>query len=299
MMIGRVRSAIAGLGGLKEEEYWKTILAIQEDLEGETDYDKPILMMARAIKDQLGKTLSFEVARNLYRHLSRRKEAYYSARYQSEPGLRVPTSPLVNAIVALARSERDVKGVQGIVNYNFDDLLDEKLRRDKVKCVTVKSGHDKIPVGYLPCYHVHGVLSSKSFFDRRGYQQQGSTGNFVFSEDEYHEEYSDPYKWSNMTQMSLLGKYTGLFIGLSMEDPNIRRLIDATHRQYPDIPNYSILTRRTPLTRCADSKRTVLRNLFEDVETSSFAKIGVKIIWVDNYEQIPRAVSRICQASIA
>jgi hypothetical protein len=47
--------------------------------------------------------------------------------------------------------------------------------------------------------------------------------------------------------MSLLGRYTGLFVGLSMEDPNIRRLIDVTHRQYPENLNYALLPRKRPL----------------------------------------------------
>jgi hypothetical protein len=81
----------------------------------------------------------------------------------------------------------------------------------------------------------------------------------VFSEDEYHAEYSDPYKWSNMTQMSLLGRYPGLFVGLSLEDPNIRRLIDVTHRQYPENANYAILPRKNRLKGQTDGNDAVMR----------------------------------------
>ena len=117
----------------------------------------------------------------------------------------------------------------------------------------------------------------------------------MFSEDEYHEEYADAYRWSNMTQISLLGRHTGLFVGLSMEDPNIRRLIDVTHRQYPDVLNYAVLPRRMSLRSSSDSKKCVLRNLFEAVETASFAKIGVRVIWVDHYDDIPGVLKSICE----
>jgi hypothetical protein len=98
-----------------------------------------------------------------------------------------------------------------------------------------------------------------------------------------------------MTQMSLLGRYTGLFVGLSMEDPNIRRLIDVTHRQYPEISNYAILPRKKSLAKSKDTKQGVLRNLFENVETSSFAKIGVRVLWVDSFDEIPVVLKKIVE----
>jgi hypothetical protein len=298
MMTRKVRSAIDALGGLTEKKQWEAVLTIQEELERQEDYDKPILMMARAIKDELGDELPRQVARNLYRRIPLWRYAVYSMR-KSFPRRGMPprphSSPLVDAIVALARAERDVKGVQAIMNYNYDSLVDRKLAAQNVRCITVTSGRDKVPPGALPCYHVHGVLRLEDIAKANAFRKP-SIGNFVFSEDEYHSEYSDPYKWSNMTQISLLGRFSGLFVGLSMEDPNIRRLIDVTHRQYPEISNYAVLVRKKSLSRSPDSKQTLLRNLFEGVETSSFGKIGVKIIWLDRYEDIPPLLRSICTA---
>jgi hypothetical protein len=47
--------------------------------------------------------------------------------------------------------------------------------------------------------------------------------------------------WGYFKKISMLRWHAGLFVGLSMEDANIRRLIDVTHRQYPEIRNYTIL----------------------------------------------------------
>jgi hypothetical protein len=80
-----------------------------------------------------------------------------------------------------------------------------------------------------------------------------------------------------------------------MEDPNIRRLIDATHQQYPDAVNYAILSRQVERTEGADGRNEVLTNLFEEVETESFMKIGVKVIWADSYSDVPTIVAQICQ----
>jgi len=302
MMSRKVTSAIDALEGLSENKRLQAILAIQEDVINEADYDKPILMMARALKDEFGESLAHRLSVNLYRSLRRRFS--FGSKISPKPmkALEIPDSALLDSIVALARAERDVQGVQGIVNYNFDDLVEEKLRAQNVRCQTVLSGRDKVPAGTLPCYHVHGVLPVQDFVARfakrlsrpRRYANISAKGNFVFSEDEYHAEYSDAYKWSNMTQMSLLGRYTGLFVGLSMEDPNIRRLIDVTHRQYPEISNYAILPRKKSLAKSKDTKQGVLRNLFENVETGSFGKIGVKVLWVDGFSEIPVVLRKIC-----
>jgi SIR2-like domain len=304
MMGRRVESAIDTLGKLSDDEKWNVFFRLQSQVAEKTDSNRPILMMARAIKDALGENLSGAIAKSLYRPVRgwlrrrwapfpARREAmrahYTSKRFGNASPL--PSSELLDAIVSLARAERDVRGVQAIVNYNFDDLLDEKLREQHVKCRTVLSGRDSVPQGTLPCYHVHGLISSRDL-GRTG--KAKTQGNFVFSEDEYHAEYSDPYRWSNMTQMSLLGRHTGLFVGLSLEDPNIRRLIDVTHRQYPENLNYAILPRKLPATGARDNSDSVMRNLFEEVESKSFEKIGVKVIWVDSFAEIPHVITNVC-----
>jgi hypothetical protein len=303
MMSRKVETAVNTLEKLTDEEKWDLLSKIGLQVEKAPTPEKPILMMARAIKDDLGERLPPAIARVLYRPVRRFLNRHYQEQVQ-KPRERLksefksrrdlPSSDLLEAIVSLARAERDVKGVQAIVNYNYDDLLDQKLLEQHVKCKTVLSGKDKVPLGTLPCYHVHGLIPSKDVVT--GTRQTTAKGNFVFSEDEYHAEYSEPYKWSNMTQMSLLGRYTGLFIGLSMEDPNIRRLIDVTHRQYPDNLNYALLPRKRSLAEMPDSSESVLKNLSEEVETKSFEKIGVRVIWVDSHSETPRLIKKICKA---
>jgi hypothetical protein len=310
MMTRKVESAISALGELKDEARWKLFDGLYEDLQANQQYEKPILMLARSLKNELGTNLSNEIARVLYRRFFNRlikgRRVYHRKGFSVEyRGVRRETHafppesfrhyPLLEAVASLARAERDANGVQAIVNYNYDDLVEEYLKAQKIKCMTVLSGGDKVPDGVLPSYHVHGLIRSADFLSKKRRPGLQSKGNFVFSEDEYHAEYSDPYRWSNMTQMSHLGRYTGLFIGLSMEDPNIRRLIDVTHRQYPETRNFAILSRRQPLARSKDDKRTLLRNLFEEVETSSFERIGVGVLWVDRHDDIPGVLSKIVE----
>lgn len=302
MMTRRVESAIELLGGLTDEQRWRFLETVSEDLDSQEIEQKPILMLARSLKDQMGSELPRAIAAMLYRRIASRYRKRGNPKYKEvvrriptgEPA--PPTSPLVDAMVALARAERDSRGVQAIVNYNYDDLLEENLRHQKVQCTTVLSGSQRVPDRSLPSYHVHGLVSLRdwaAFLDSDRKKPMATRGNFVFSEDEYHAEYSDPYKWSNMTQISHLGRYIGLFVGLSMQDPNLRRLIDVTHRQYPENYNFAILPRPVSLSTSKDSKQTVLRNMFEDVEGQSFLKIGVRVIWVDSFDEIATLVRSV------
>lgn len=298
MMSRKVNSAARALEELQAEGRAATLSALLEEAKQRRDTQKPILMMARAIKDEMGDDLTFQVALHLYAHLGglwgRLGRLFGGFLRQAfggwpedhnihRPISPLPTSELLDAVVALARPQREVRGVQAIVNYNYDDIVDERLRMEAVPCVTIRSGKDKQPRGSLPSFHVHGVLPMRAFVGAKVEVKKIDAGNFVFSEDEYHTEYADPYRWSNLTQIGLLGRHRGLFIGLSMQDPNLRRLIDVTHKQYPEVWNYAILP-RLGAPPDEDTKGAVLRNLSEDVEARTFQKIGVKVIWVDDVE---------------
>jgi SIR2-like domain len=291
MMSRRVTSAAHTLQTLTDEERAAALQALLDAVKEQKPTQKPILMMARALKDQFGDELPQLVAAHLYGRLSPTTGAFFTwvkrffssntPRQPASDSFNLPTSPLLESLVALIRPQRNVVGVQAIINYNYDDILEERLRQDSVPCITMLSGKQKLTKGKIPAYHVHGALPVRQYFDATNKSKKIDNGNFVFSEDEYHSEYADPYRWSNLTQISMLGRHRGLFVGLSMQDPNLRRLIDVTHRQYPEIWNYAVL-QRPPRLPTDDSKSIILGNLAEFVEEDSFLKIGVKVIWVDN-----------------
>lgn len=307
MMSRRVNSAANALSNLSDEEKAAALKALLEEVKQQKASPKPILMMARAIKDEFGPELPHRVAAHLYgrldiwlgalmrlftRFLSLGKKRK-TASVESEE-LELPTSALIDSVVALVRPQRGVVGVQAIVNYNYDDIVEERLRQEAIPCLTVLSGKLRLTRGKLPSYHVHGVLPVRDYLGNSSSPKQIDSGNFVFSEDEYHTEYADPYRWSNLTQISLLGRHKGLFIGLSMQDPNLRRLIDVTHKQYPEIWNYAVLP-RSPSDSNENAKTAILGNLAEEVETESFRKIGVKVLWVDDVKDIARLLAEISQ----
>ena len=97
-----------------------------------------------------------------------------------------------------------------------------------------------------------------------------------------------------MTQMMLLRRHMGLFVGASMQDPNIRRLIDAAHRKSSHSVHDAILKRDTPLSGRRNENRSIMMNLMEDIESRAFEKVGIRIIRVDSFQEIPDLIRRIC-----
>jgi hypothetical protein len=306
MMSERVAKARVSMDHDADDQLARDTLRIQQAVAAGAGADKSILMMARSIKDHFGERLPYQLSQALYAPLARSSEEWWNlvrslkegdelgslAKFPSIPGSR-----LFEAIVQLARAQREVRGVQAIVNFNYDDLIEEWMREKGIRCDTILSGQQQGRDSSLPCYHVHGVLPFRKLPHMRrgnGVQMPPVVGNFVFSEDEYHTEYSDPYRWSNMTLINQLGRYSGLFIGLSLLDPNLRRVIDVTHRQYPDIKNYAILTRKPMAMLPQEADEPFLGELFEKVETESFKNIGVQVIWTDNYQEVPERILEIC-----
>ena len=74
----------------------------------------------------------------------------------------------------------------------------------------------------MPIYHVHGFLPKSGEVD---------DAILVFSEQSYHSQFIDPYSWSNIIQLTTYLSNICLFIGLSLSDPNLRRLLDISYRK--------------------------------------------------------------------
>jgi len=313
MMSKRVDEKLLALPKLSEQQKALAKLQVQQEVAKGAGADKSILIMARSIKNFFDSELPYQVAQTLYGPLHKSTGAlsyWLSSLFTRSKSLpaesleqysKIRDSRLFKAIVQLARAQRDVRGVQAIVNFNYDDLIEEWMREKGVRCDTILSGQERIRDSTLPCYHVHGVLPFRRIQELKNASVDSLheiIGNFVFSEDEYHTEYSDPYRWSNMTMINQLGRYSGLFVGLSLQDPNLRRMIDVTHRQYPDIVNYAIIPRKVAKAETKDSKQSILTELFERVETESFEDIGVRVIWTEGVDEIPDRILEICNIDL-
>jgi len=126
----------------------------------------------------------------------------------------------VKALAKMTHPRRTGAKVKAVVTYNFDDLLEKELTKTGDLYRSIFREGETATNDELPIYHVHGFLPE----DRDTYDHLEES-TLVFSEEGYHEIYVDSYHWSNLVQLNLLRESTCLFIGLSLTDPNLRRLL--------------------------------------------------------------------------
>jgi hypothetical protein len=63
--------------------------------------------------------------------------------------------------------------------------------------------------------------------------------------------------------------------------------------------NYAILPRKHRLKEQRDGNDVVMHNLFKEVKSNSFERIGVRVAWVDGFGEIPGVINTICDAQVA
>src|SRR5207237_1469192 len=73
-------------------------------------------------------------------------------------------------------------------------------------------------------------------------QETNTTSNVIFTERHYHQLMESVFHWALTEIVSHLRHHTVLFVGLSMSDPNIRRLLDACRNS--DIPPHWQIQKR-------------------------------------------------------
>lgn len=193
-----------------------------------------------------------------------------------------------------------------VLTYNFDDLLEQYLIK-----LGLQEGKDFITISkdaeisgneMLPIYHVHGVIPEK-----------GPSDIVVFSEEEYHKRYSNPFHWSNIEQLHALSRKHCFFIGLSMTDPNLRRLLDAARQinQTDNECHYAFLKRQKLEEYCLANmldackyvhisgslidkkKQQDIYSLNYTVIECIFRDLGVKVIWFEDFDDLPSLIEEV------
>lgn len=223
---------------------------------------------------------------------------------------------LLAAIADLVARGGSRSGVEAIVTFNFDDLLEHELERKRVKVQPVTSGARQDGSG-LPVIHVHGFIPQSGPLLR---------DDIVFTEPDYHRLTESVFHWGLSEVVERLRKSTVLFVGLSMTDPSLRRLLDASRNS--DIPPHWQIQKRhqvhqhdvpqvmTEVERRArlyaadlgrpdtemkampeleDSIHAALRQA-DSYDREVFESMGVKTIWVERFEDIAAIIDAIPSA---
>lgn len=213
-------------------------------------------------------------------------EEYYrlvhSALYEKNINL---DTKLLNSIAKICMPQREYNGVKSIITYNFDDLVERKLAQKDVRYNIIASEEDRQLWGRLNIYHVHGYLPSD-------YVEVSDEPNLIFSEEDYHRIYRDAYSWSNLVQLNVLRENTCLFIGCSLTDPNLRRLLDVAARN-GETPRHYAFLKKKKINKQKNGRVVnedvlgIYQRIDDNIQTAYYKKMGLNIIWIEDFGEIP------------
>lgn len=234
------------------------------------------LLQAAFIKAALGEKFEENITKLLYKNIVNEGE-----------------SRLLSSISKLCLPKRNGVGVQAVVTYNFDDLLEHNFNRYNIEYQSLYSELDYATADNLGIYHVHGFLPRNP-----NKYEQLAEGLLVFSEDGYHSLYNDPYSWANITQLNFLRENTTLMIGLSLTDPNLRRLLSISNRKNKSKRHYAIMKKEDFIKAPNDVeiKASIISSfniINSDLQEKFFEQLGINIIWIEDYKEIPDIIESI------
>jgi hypothetical protein len=181
---------------------------------------------------------------------------------------------LSGTILQLAKLRR----VRRICCYNYDDLLDRAFEARRRRYAPVfENDRIRLETEETLIFYPHGFLPDP------GRTSHAVTERIVLSEDDYFDLYHDPYAWANLAQLTLLLNYTALFVGCSMLDPNLRRLLGLVGRMRPEHRHFVLLS--DELGEHREGWRLDDASAFRSVQRQLFAGLGVEPIWVRSYSE--------------
>lgn len=222
------------------------------------------------------------------------------------------SSALFNELAQLCVAPGKTPNLDSIITYNYDDILENHL--DGLNIDIPYRSISQVGVhanpGELPIYHVHGYLPRKG--------KLTDSNLITLSEDSYHQQYGDTYSWNNLVQINKFRDRSCLFLGLSLTDPNIRRLLDIANQQRGGnetqhyvirkkhdreylkeqlekilSANPDILTEKSQASIKLDEAVSDLIKVMETFETQDDRSFGIDTIWVNSYSDIPKILKAI------
>lgn len=276
-----------------------------------TDYfDFSPLALARVVKYKLRRSDPMSVEQQQSEFLGLVRESLYRT-FRPTPKGKTAIQTLAR-IIAKSERARNGRRVPMIFTTNFDNVLEIELKKVGVNARPVY-GTSRQTDSELRIVHVHGYLPREGPIPQM---------ELVFSEDEYHRLSYSVVHWALAEIISCFHNYTVLFMGLSMSDPNLRRLLDATYT-LGQPPAHFLLRKDYDLTPAARTRAIRIveeyardqanRAKMQDVKTKPnvsdaidvmlkqaheydrelFKDMGVGTIWINDFDDIPKLLDMI------
>jgi hypothetical protein len=224
-------------------------------------------------------------------------------------------SSVIKELVKLCVSSRS-HALDSVITYNYDDLLEQSLDLlgigipyKSIYTIGINPAKNQLPI-----FHVHGFLPQKGKITK--------DNKITLGDDSYHLQYNNIYRWSNLIQLQKFKDSNCLFVGVSLTDPNQRRLLDIAKEQRGNNEIVHFLIKRKYKSDeiesvvsgilknnkklLSDKERTNLKladtvdslvSIVEKFESNDARSFGIEIIWVDEYAEISSILDKIIRIS--
>lgn len=277
-----------------------------------TDYfDFSPLALARVVKYKLRRSAdNLTEAERRAEFLELVRAALYRT-FEPKPAA-ATTLQTIAKLIAKSQSKRGGRHVRTIFTTNFDNVLELELEKAGVKALPVYDA-TRWADAAVPVVHVHGYLPHSGPIPQ---------GDLVFTEDEYHRISYSVFHWALADIIACFRSYTVLFVGLSMSDPNLRRLLDATYVS-GNRPAHFLLRKDYEISPVARQRAIRIVNEYaqeqgrranlpeikaksnvsgaidvvlrqaHDYDRELFNDMGVGTIWINDYDDIPKILKKI------
>jgi hypothetical protein len=183
---------------------------------------------------------------------------------------------------------------KAVATFNFDTLLEQAIKTVGTRKPQPHFGeidstrHSERRLDDIPIYHIHGRIPSPSLFKDSG-------ESVVLSYDEYFEKNADPLSWETATSIHLLRNYCTLWLGTSLKDWNMLRLLHGAQSGRKNIRSYCILCLddiKVPKEfGMKEDEKTDFKKAAMRVQASLLESVGVRLILGGKrYPDIPKTI---------
>lgn len=226
-----------------------------------------IIMNPDDVCKRIGDTvlITAELCKDLYKN---EKDFYWDIHngiycINRDPG-KVYEIDVIASIISKCKDGRYFR----VLTYNYDDFLEKSLDNIGLPYTVIFNQYCS-PSSKLPIYHAHGFFPQ--IHDKKDIQEVYYK-SIILTESNYNELYNHPYDWTISCQLSFFRENTCLFVGSSISDPNIRRLMQITKTK--EKVHYAIMVKH----KMSIKDLTIISN--------HFLKLGIEIIWVNDFPDI-------------
>jgi hypothetical protein len=188
--------------------------------------------------------------------------------------------------------------ISSVVTYNYDNLLEERIKKIGGRRVRPIFGERMRPVprGIMPIYHVHGYLPWRTL------DQTGNENDIVFGLEEYHRQYYEQARWQTTAPLHLIENNFSIFIGTSLRDMDMLSLRSFS-RQYSHnkdiylVRAYNVKEEKSG--KSAAQSASITDKVQDEISRIHFESLGVTqitVFGVNSYKPYTAYLKRIATA---